>query len=241
MNYKIINGDCVEEIKKMPDKSVDIVITSPPYNTLPVNRKNTGRLKDTKWLKKAIAGYSSYNDSKPEDEYQEWINNVIGECLRISKGVVWINHKVRYRNRIGIHPLKFIKYDLFCEIIWQRSGGVAFNSRRYVPNHESIYGFGTPHFWDGVNDHLFTVWKIAQVSNNDHPCVFPIQIPERLIASSCPIGGIILDPFCGIGTTGIAAMMSKRDFIGIEIDKKYAGISEINIKNAKDKMDGMIF
>jgi site-specific DNA-methyltransferase (adenine-specific) len=229
VTYEIINGDCLTVLRGMQDESVDITITSPPYNTLPIKAKPSGMWAESNL--KSFGGYDKHTDAMPEPEYQQWINDVVTECLRVSKGLVWINHKTRYRKKKGIHPLQFIKHPYYCEVVWQRAGSQAFNCRKYASSHEFIYGFGEPHYWDRCNDTLLTVWKIQQVMRDKrHPCPYPLEIPKRLIESSCPRGGIVLYPFAGIATTGVAAARTGRDFIGIELSPEYCEIGRQRIE-----------
>jgi site-specific DNA-methyltransferase (adenine-specific) len=213
--------DCMEYMRGLPDKAFDIVVTSPPYNTL----HQTGgadRIVSKKSMSKQAGGYATHSDDMPELDYQAWMNAMLHECLRVSKGLVWVNHKVRYRNGAGVHPVRFFNAPFYSEVIWDRCISMALNARKYAPSHEVIYGFGKPHFWDRCNDMLMSVWRIPPTPQGlDHPCPFPITLAERLILSSCPPDGTVFDPFAGSGTTGIAAINAGRSFVGCEIDGGY--------------------
>ena len=212
--------DCMEFMAGLPDKVYDIVVTSPPYNTL--HQTGGSDLPGKKHLATCTNGYGSYRDNMPEDDYQAWMRTMLHECLRISKGLVWINHKVRYRDGVGIHPVRFFDAPFYSEVVWDRGGSITLNARKYAPCHEVIYGFGKPHFWDRCHDMLMSVWRIPPTPQwINHPCPFPITLAERLIMSSCPPDGIVFDPFAGSGTTGIAAINSGRSFAGCEMDKGY--------------------
>lgn len=218
---ELLHTDCMEYMAGLPDKAFDIVVTSPPYNTLH-QTGGKGRIVSDASMRKQSCGYSSHGDDMPESEYQEWMNAMLHECLRVSKGLVWINHKVRYRNGAGVHPLRFFHAPFYSEVIWDRCISMALNARKYAPSHEVIYGFGKPHFWDRCHDMLMSVWRIPPTAQGlDHPCPFPITLAERLILSSCPPDGIVFDPFAGSGTTGIAAINAGRSFVGCDIDEKY--------------------
>ena len=221
----IYHGDCRDVL---PTMKVDCVVTSPPYNTLPRTAKASGLHADRKtgvnaWLTKAS---QSYSDSLPESEYQDWLSSIVATCLRVSKGIVWVNHKVRYRDGIAIHPARMLPFPIYSEVIWNRGGSMALNCRRYAPSHETVLGFGAPHFWDDATNSLMTVWSIVcGYDPYDHPCAFPEELPRRLIASSCPIDGTALDPFMGSGTTLVAAKRLGRKAIGIELEEKYCEIA----------------
>ena len=239
---KIYQGDCLEIMKTWPDKCVDITITSPPYNTL-FGIRNSGLHKNNAWVKKAQKGYSLDADHNTEgmdeDKYQKFINSVVSECLRISKGLVWINHKIRYRKKQGIHPLRFLNFPIYCEIIWARDGSLAMNNKRFALSHEYIYGFGTPHFWDDALNTKMTVWHVHSPPQGfDHPCPYPEALISPLIVSSCPENGIVFDPFIGTGTTAIAAVKRNRSFVGIEIMPNYIKIAQhrIDLEMAQGKL-----
>lgn len=170
----------------------------------------------------------------PEAAYQEWLARVVGECLRVSKGLVWINHKIRYRDGQAIHPARFLPFPIYSEVIWARAGSMALNCRRFAPSHECLWGFGKPHWWNNASNRLLSVWRIPQVVNRtDHPCPFPVEIARRPIEASCPPDGIVLDPFAGSGTTGVACIKTGRRFIGIEKDPGYFAVAEKRIAEAQ--------
>lgn len=229
-DLKIYCGDCLEILPILP--RVDLVVTSPPYNTLPDKHKPSGLHAErksgvNKWIQKASTGYF---DSMPEDRYQEWINNVISSIIGICDGVVWVNHKIRFRDGYGIHPLKFMDFPIFHEVIWDRGGSMALNCGRYAPSHEHIYGFGRPKYWNDSLNTLMSVWRIAPQREETHPCPYPKEIPFRLITSSCPDDGTVLDPFLGSGTTLVACKELNRNGIGIEISEKYCEIAKKRMK-----------
>jgi len=215
----LINSDCLNVLPLLEAGSVDITVSSPPYNMIPAV-KASGMLAESR-CKKA-EGYATYHDHLPDEDYAEWMRDVFGHCRRISVGIVWINHKTKFSNKIGIHPLRIFPWDFHSEIVWSRPGSTTLNAKRFAPSHEFIYGFGTPHYWSRVFDMCMTVWHLPpETSIKDHPCPFPVTIPLRLISSSCPVDGRVIDPFMGSGTTGVACIRTGRNFIGIELDAGY--------------------
>ena len=220
----IYHGDCLEVLPTLEAGSVDITVTSPPYNTLPDDHKPSGihgkrKTGVNKWIARAANGYA---DSKPEGLYQAWLAHVVAECARVSKGLVWVNHKVRYRNKQAVHPVRFLPFPIYAEVIWDRRGSMALNCKRYAPSHEALWAFGEPHWWNDALNTLMSVWPLPfDRDDNDHPCAFPVEIAKRPIESSCPPGGLVLDPFLGSGTTLVAAKLCNRRAIGIELEEKY--------------------
>lgn len=243
---RLILGDCMEVMAAWPPcLRVDAVVTSPPYNTLPTTAKASGLHSERKsgvnlWMEKAATGYA---DHRPEDEYQTWLNEILSTCARRSLGLVWVNHKVRYRDGEAVHPVRMIPLPLYAEVIWNRGGSMALNCRRFAPSHEGIWAFGVPHYWDDKNNTLMSVWNIAHAqrdSGNDHPCPYPENLIRPVIESSSPQSGTILDPFLGSGTTGVACAKLGRKFIGIEIEPKYFDIACRRIEQAYRQPDMFI-
>lgn len=232
---KIHCADALEFLVGLPDECVDIVVTSPPYNQIGFERGRRkgwstaeGMYKRNAWHRRVRDG-KAYPDDMPEEEYQIWLSAIVRLCIAKTKGLVWINHKTRYRKGIAIHPLSFLNFPVYSEIVWSRNGSMALNCKRFAPSHEYIYGFGDKHFWDDKMNKYMSVWHIASSPDADHPCSFPIQIPTRLIVASCPPGGIVLDPFIGVGKTAIAAIRTGRHYIGIDTSPAYVKIARRRI------------
>jgi site-specific DNA-methyltransferase (adenine-specific) len=227
----LIQGDCLEMMKQIPDKSVDCVITSPPYN---LNKKASGGGSS----KMSYDGW--YPDDMPEEKYQEWQKAVIRECLRVCRGSVFYNHRVRYawhsRNKFRTpsniyHPFSWVgEFPVWCEIIWDRGGTTGHANSRARLSDERIYQIGKPHKFNDMG--YTTVWKISPSKNEGHVCSFPIELPTRCMLMSTNEGDIVLDPFMGSGTTGVAAKNLGRDFIGIELDPEYFEIAKNRIQCA---------
>jgi site-specific DNA-methyltransferase (adenine-specific) len=236
-DVRVIHGDCLDVLSTLADGSVDCVVTSPPYNTMPTRAKADGNLGmhrsmgvTNAWVAKAS---DSYSDSMPEDEYQEWLRAVVGECLRVCRGLVWVNHKVRYRDGVAVHPARFLSFPIYAEVIWDRGISMALNCKRFAPSHECLIAFGTPHFWDDAHNAQMSVWRIAPQRSTDHPCPFPLEFARRPIQSSCPRGGTVLDPFAGSGTTGVACLKTGRKCILIEKDARYIPLIHRKLKGAE--------
>lgn len=209
-------GDCLDVVPRIR-RTIDTVVTSPPYN---IALGSNGSTFSPSWT--ARTRKLGYDDSFNECEYQSWLNHVATVLASRCKGLVWINHKVRYRNGTALHPARLIRLPLYCEVIWDRRGGINFNSRRFALSHEGLYAFGRPHYWDASHDKNMSVWALRPTSSRtDHPCPFPIELAERPILASCPPGGVVLDPFAGSCTVGVAALAHGRKFIGIEKNPAY--------------------
>ncbi len=233
---KIINGDCLEVLRQMPDKCIDLVVTSPPYNL----KNSTGNgMKDGrggKWSNAAlINGYENYDDCMPNDEYAAWQHEVLLELLRVIKddGAIFYNHKWRVQAGL-IQDRRDIVYDVPLRqiIIWKRKGGINFNASYFLPTYEVIYLIAKKDFKLAKGANAYgDVWEIMQEQRNDHPAPFPVELIDRIISSTD--AKIILDPFMGSGTTAVVAAGLGRDFIGIEKSAKYCECAMKRIERNK--------
>jgi DNA modification methylase len=144
-SVRLICGDCLRVLPTMEAGSVDAVVTSPPYNTLNPKAKPSGLHADRKngvnvWMEKQ----GGYFDQRTEGEYRQWQQSVFKECLRVAP-LVWINHKTRYRDGVGIHPLHIYQdAPIYAEIVWDRGKSMALNCKRFAPSHEYFIAFGRP-------------------------------------------------------------------------------------------------
>ncbi len=230
---KIICGDVLDMMKKIPDGAVDLVITSPPYNI----KNSTGNgLKDGrggKWANAGLQkGYSHYDDCMPHEEYMKWQRDCLSEMLRVipENGAIFYNHKWRVQagllqdrqDIVGGFPVRQI-------IIWRRKGGLNFNPGYFLPTYEVIYIIAKPKFKlaPKANAHG-DIWEFTQEMNNDHPAAFPVNLIDRIVSSTN--AKVVLDPFMGSGTTAISAINFKRDYIGIDISPEYCNMAESRIK-----------
>lgn len=233
---RIINADCMEVLKQLPDNSVDIVVTSPPYNL----KNSTGNgMKDGrggKWANAAlIDGYENYDDCMPNGEYAKWQHEVLLELVRIIKddGAIFYNHKWRVQAGL-IQDRRDIVYDVPLRqiIIWKRKGGINFNAGYFLPTYEVIYLIAKKDFKLAPYANRYgDVWEIMQEQRNDHPAPFPVELIDRIISSTT--GKIILDPFMGSGTTAVVAAGLGRHFIGIEKSAKYCETARERLERNK--------
>lgn len=236
-NATLYLGDCLDVLASMPECfRVDITVTSPPYNQIdPSLMKSSGMTKDRGaglgWIEKFKE--HGYADMRPEVEYQGWVRSVVAACMAKSLGLVWVNHKTRYRDKEAIHPVRFLDFPIYSEIIWDRGGSLTLNAKKFAPSHEFFFGFGQPHYWDDRLNTEMSVWRISKTGVDGHVCAYPIPLISPLIQASCPAEGTVLDPFMGSGSTGVAAHQLGRKFIGIEIEPKYFDIACQRIENAQ--------
>jgi len=226
---KIICGDCLTIMKQLPDKCVDLIVTSPPYNL----KNSTGNgMKDGrggKWSNAAlINGYATYNDNMPYDEYCEWQKKCLQEMMRLLKddGAIFYNHKWRVQNGLIQDRREIIsEFPVRQIIIWRRKGGINFNAGYFLPTYEVIYLIAKKNFKLAPKASRYgDVWEFMQEQKNSHPAPFPVALIDRIVSSTN--AQVILDPFMGSGTTAVVAQGLKRNFIGIELSQEYCEMAE---------------
>ncbi len=247
----IINGDCLEELKKIPDCSVDLIFADPPYNMQlkndlyrPNNTKVDGVNDD--WDK-----FASF------EEYDKFCIDWLKECKRILKdtGTIWVIGSYHNIFRVGNIMLN-LGYWILNDITWYKTNpmpnflGTRFTNatetllwcskgelyKKYTFNHKIMkrYNGGTQ---------MTSVWQIGICIGNErikgddgkkiHSTQKPEELLKRVILSTTKKGDIVLDPFFGTGTTGAVAKKLKRNFIGIEREKKYVDVAKERIDNIK--------
>ncbi len=231
---KIICGDSIDVMKKMPDKSIDLVVTSPPYN---LKNSSGNGMKDGrggKWENAALVqGYSHYDDCMPHEKYVSWQKSCLEEMMRLLKddGAIFYNHKWRVQKGllqdrqdiVGDFPVRQI-------IIWKRKGGINFNPGYFLPTYEIIYLIAKKNFKLAPKANaLGDVWELPQEMNNPHPAPYPLDLIDRIVKSTD--ANIILDPFVGSGTTVIAAKKNNRNFIAVDISPEYVKMAKQRLKN----------
>lgn len=237
---KIIQGDALEVLRLLPDEIVDVGVTSPPYNK-GENKKG--------WLVGNVK-YEGASDKLPEDVYQQKQIEVLNEVFRVTKpgGSFFYNHKLRWERGYLLHPMDWLRKTRWIirqEIIWDRMIAANIRGWRFWQVEERIYWLYKPKDGNIIGDELkpqhallTSIWRIPPERDNPHPAPFPIEIPVRCIYSVLDgkKEALVLDPFCGSGTTLVAAKALGYDYIGIDISQSYCEFARERLKNFEAEM-----
>lgn len=231
---KIIQGDALTILKRLPDEIVDVGITSPPYNK---GENKRG------WLVKNVK-YNIASDNIPEEIYQEQQIQVLNEIYRVTKpgGSFFYNHKARWTQGKMLHPIEWlqkIKWTIRQEIIWDRMIAANIRGWRFWQIDERIYWLYKPIDGNKIGKELkskhallTSIWRFPPERKNSHPAPFPLVLPARIIRSILDDKkGVVLDPYVGSGTTCLAAKLLGSNYIGIDISKEYIRDAENRLKN----------
>jgi len=248
---RVVVGDCIEKMNKLPAESVDLIFADPPYNLQlngelerPDQTKVDG-VKET-WDKfKSISDYDNYT--------KEWMSS----SRRILKpnGSIWVIGSYHNIFRLG-YILQDLGFWLLNDVVWRKVNPMPnFRGRRFTNAHETLiwasktkeskYTFNYEAMKSLNGDlQMRSDWSLPictgdeRLKNKDGKKIHPTQKPEnlliRVIMSSSNIGDVVLDPFFGTGTTGAVAKKLRRNFIGIEQDAKYALEAEKRINKVEE-------
>jgi site-specific DNA-methyltransferase (adenine-specific) len=238
---KLFNDDCLKVLPIISENSVDLIITSPPYNKKGLLGKT--KLGNQIW-KKFNIDYKTYNDDMSEKEYQLWIIEFLNECYRLIKpnGSIFFNHKPRrYKNKCYL-PTDFVSKsnaNLYQMIIWDRKNSPNIRNDILIPSTEHIYWLckDKPKVFRNNVDSKYRseVWTINPERQKEHPAPFPLQLVNNCIQLSTQENDLVLDPFMGSGTTGLVCKNLNRNFIGIELDQNYFNIAKQRIESTTSK------
>lgn len=242
----LIKDDCNNVLKELPDESIDLTITSPPY----------------------FMG-KEYDKSKKIEDFIEDHRLILPELLRVTKQGGSICWQVGYHvTRSGLFtPLDYLVYEIFNSsqelflqnrIIWVFGHGLH-AKKKFSGRHEVILWFSkgrdyhfdldpirVPQKYPGktyskgdkkgkpsgnpLGKNPGDVWempnvKAKHIEKTEHPCQFPVGLALRLVRALSPKNGRVFDPYTGSGSTGVATLLEGRKFVGTEIDKAYYKIA----------------
>ena len=232
LKNKIINDDVHKTLLNIPDDSVDLIITSPPYNL--GNDHHTGNKR-----------HMAYSDNLPENIYQEQQIDVLNECYRILRhdGSMFYNHKNRIRKGEQITPYQWLLKTQFIikqELVWfNRSQN--FDKIRFYPMTERIYWLTKSpktKLFNAINHHdVFDTKDWPTVgTKGKHTRAFPVEMPRDIIKCFSD-AELIFDPYMGSGTVAVAALMEGRNYFGIEINPEFIDIANNRINQYLTEID----
>ena len=227
MTVTLYCGDCLEVMKSIPDKSVDAVITDPPYG-VEVSSINKGG-EGGKQAKRR-ARLDCYDDSNKYNQYivKEFLPSVsrLTDCVAVCAGIKTL---MNYPQPEWILAWVYERKTSFCP----------YGFNQWTP----ILCYGKDPFQQKRNGRAplavlpDVIFENATAPENGHPTPKPLDFMKKAVLRfSTSEGDTILDPFMGSGTTGVACVQTGRNFIGIEIDPGYFAIAEKRIKDAQAQM-----
>lgn len=252
-NFELINEDALAALAGFKSSSVDFIFADPPYflsnDGFTVKSGKTVSVNKGQWDKSS--GFES-----DLAFHRAWIT----ECLRVLKPNGTIAISGTYHS---IYQCGFLLQELGCRIIndlawFKPNGAPALAGRNFTASHETViwaskskkakhtFNYALSKSWEAPNDKLLnpgkqmrSVWSIATTPKREktlgqHPTQKPLELLMRLVAICTNAGDLVLDPFCGSGTTGVAAITLSRKFVGIDLDKDHLELARRRIEAANE-------
>ena len=249
LKNKIINGDSLKELKKIPDETFDLIFADPPYNLQlkkELSRPDTSKVDavDDKW--------DQFESFKSYDEFTfDWLK----ECKRILKknGSIWVIGSYHNIFRVGV-TMQDLGFWILNDVIWNKNNPMPnFRGTRFTNAHETLIwaskSEGSKYTFNYqslkcLNDDLQmrSTWNLPicngkeRLKNNGkkvHSTQKPEALLHRIILASSNKNDFILDPFLGSGTTAVVSKKLGRIFCGIEREKTYFDAANKRLKNTK--------
>jgi len=240
MNTKLYAEDCLEILASLPAESVDMIFADPPYNL-----SNDGF--SVHAGKQVSVNKGDWDRSAGAEADFEFHFNWIAACRRVLKrdGTLWVSGTYHSIYACG-HALQLHGFRILNDLAWFKPNAAPnLGCRMFTASHETLiwaakskkskhtFNYSDMKLGDFPNDSLKkpgkqmrSVWSITTPQKSEkihgkHPTQKPLAIMERIVLASTNPGDVILDPFCGSGTTGVAAIKLGRKFIGIDSEIKY--------------------
>jgi DNA modification methylase len=255
---KVICGDCIAEMQKLPAESVDLVFADPPYYLQ--LEQDLWRPNQTK-VDAVNADWDRFSSFADYDRFtREWLS----ACRRVLKktGAIWVIGTYHNIFRVGT-VLQDLNYWILNDVVWTKTNPMPnFRGVRFTNAHETLiwaqkehgaqYTFNH-HAMKALNEDLQmrSDWTLSICSGGErlkkdgkklHPTQKPEALLYRVLMASTDAGDVVLDPFFGTGTTGAVARRLHRRFIGIEKDPEYAAAAEERINQVQQvEFDPPIF
>ena len=212
VNIELKQGDCLELMKDIPDGSVDLVLTDPPYG---------------------MAFKSNYRKEKyneiQNDKSLEWLERYISECYRVLKNNSAIYCFCSWHNVDVFKQAIEKKFKVKNILIWEKNNTSMGDLKgSYAPKYEMIiFAHKGRKLLNGFR--YADIIKANRTGNKLHPTEKPVDLLELFIKNSSDENAVVFDGFMGSGSTGVACVNTNRNFIGIELDENYFKIAKERI------------
>lgn len=231
-NIKLYNNDYIKILEDIPNKSINLLLTDPPYLHIKggskCKRVNRGIYDEKNPIKSNMSDFD-------EEHIFTFLNTVKLKMIKMNAYIFCSKLQISpYLKWVDMH--KKYQYDI---LVWDKYKNGLIGHKAFATNIEYIiriyeYGCGLNEVKENdklISDYYQKIHRIKPISKKKHPAEKPIELLERFILLSSNENDIVLDCFMGSGSTGVACMNTNRRFIGIELDENYFSI-------AKERMFG---
>ena len=223
--YTLIFDDCLNALRNVPDESIDLVVTDPPYLMNHTSGSSTNASKQERWQGNLKAADKTANISNVI-KFSQWLPVIYKKLKSSSHCYIFCNDK---NVQDVLNESTKTGFKLHNILIWKKNNCTP--NRWYMKNVEFIIFLHKGKSFPIANLGDPQCLEINNINgkNKLHPTQKPVELLSILIKNSSKVGDIVLDPFMGSGSTGVACKELNRDFIGIELDEKYFNIAKERI------------
>lgn len=240
-SVKLLKGDCIEILNRARESSVDVIFADPPYflsnGGITCHAGKMVSVNKGKWDKsKGVTENHEFN--------KEWLK----ACQRVLKpnGTIWVSGTTHIIYSIGF-AMQELGFKILNDIVWYKRNAPPNLSCRYFTHSTEIVLWAaknkkSKHYFNyqlmkEINEgkQMRNLWKIPAPRKEEktfgkHPTQKPVELLKRILLASTKEGDLVLDPFCGSSTTGVAALLLNRKYVGIDIEEDYLDLSKKRIK-----------
>lgn len=238
----IYNESCIDTLKRMDDGSVDLVITSPPYN---MNlRIRNGKYCSRQIVKEFSTKYAGFDDNMPIDDFFKFHSQVLRELLRVGKCIFYNIQIVTGSKRAFFKIMGEFSDYLKDVIVWDKGHAQPAMASKVLNRQTELIlvfeganaisrQFENATFSRGTLGDIWQIKRGKKVSK-EHGAVFPEELVKTILKNFSKEGDIVYDPFMGTGTTATTASLFNRKYIGSEINPDYITFAEERISKTKN-------
>lgn len=242
-SIRLLQGNCIEILNRARENSVDMIFADPPYflsnGGITCHAGKMVSVNKGKWDK-----------SKGAKENHEFVLAWLKACQRVLKpnGTIWVSGTTHIIYSVGF-AMQELGYKILNDIIWYKRNAPPNLSCRYFTHSTEIVLWSaknekSKHYFDyplmkkiNQGKQMRNVWEMSSPAAEEkkfgkHPTQKPVELLKRIILSSTKEGDVVLDPFCGSSTTGVAAVLLNRKYVGIDFEEEYLVLSKKRLEQA---------
>lgn len=251
-SVRLLKGDCIEILNKARENSVDMIFADPPYflsnDGITCHAGKMVSVNKGKWDK-----------SKGVIENHKFTLEWLKACQRALKpnGTIWVSGTTHIIYSVGF-AMQELSYKILNDVIWyKRNAPPNLSCRYFTHSTETVLWAAknkkSKHYFDyqlmkktNQGKQMRNVWEISAPSAEEkkfgkHPTQKPVELLTRIILASTKKGDLVLDPFCGSSTTGVAAILLNRKYVGIDLQDEYLQLSVKRLNEVLSTKESKLF
>lgn len=240
---RLFHGDSIAILATLPAESVDVIFADPPYFLS--NGGSTCRAG-----KRTSVDKGAWDRSQGVEQNHAFNHQWLAACRRLLRpnGTIWVSGTSHVIYSVG-YAMQQQQFKQLNEIVWEKPNPPPNLSCRYFTHSTETLLWAardrkSRHHFDydrmreqNAGKQMKTVWRLTAPGNKEkthgrHPTQKPLALLERVLQASCPAGGVVLDPFNGSGTTGVAAVAQGHSYIGIDLETEYLELTRARLLEA---------